>query len=247
MRVKYEKIEMHAAADFHISSFILHTFYMPDPSVPLDPKSERHWPLCEVLLFVAVPSEEKQLLVVAKELGIPVSRVEGAGHGFEDFDFGFVGSNRVRAVRTEMGALSYGGSAARAIYAKTETGATTLVSLGMAFGADRKRQHFGDVLVSTMLLPYDYRTVKTIAGQACADYSSVVPHPAKQSLLGAFWRESWKAEWSGKVHFGALLTGAARIHSALFRDELVKGNDIHGEPIVGGEMEGVGLLATCDP
>ena len=73
-----------------------------------------------------------------------------------------------------------------------------------------------------------------------------MPYSSRISPTDSF-EEARKEEWRGEVHFGALLTGAARIHSALFRDELVRGNDNHGEPIVGGEMEGVGLLATCDP
>ena len=47
-----------------------------------------------------------------------------------------------------------------------------------------------------------------------------------------------------RVHFGALLSGAARIRSRLFRDEVVRGVPSGEDPIIGGEMEGVGLLAA---
>ncbi|MGO8673258.1 MAG: hypothetical protein ACLQVD_18100 [Capsulimonadaceae bacterium] len=46
------------------------------------------------------------------------------------------------------------------------------------------------------------------------------------------------------VSFGAILSGGARIHSAAYRDELVSGAPAGGEPIIGGEMEGVGLLSV---
>jgi adenosylhomocysteine nucleosidase len=41
-----------------------------------------------------------------------------------------------------------------------------------------------------------------------------------------------------------MLSGAARIYSGRFRDELVQGVPGGEDPIVGGEMEGVGLLAA---
>jgi adenosylhomocysteine nucleosidase len=41
-----------------------------------------------------------------------------------------------------------------------------------------------------------------------------------------------------------MLSGAARIQSQRFRDELVRSLPADGDPIVGGEMEGVGLLAA---
>jgi adenosylhomocysteine nucleosidase len=41
-----------------------------------------------------------------------------------------------------------------------------------------------------------------------------------------------------------MLSGAARIHCAKFRDELYYTTPHGNDPIVGGEMEGVGLLAA---
>ena len=84
---------------------------------------------CDVILFVAVATEEKQLKAVAKELGLAFEKCQG-GH-FDYFDLGQVGTFRVLAVRTEMGPFSHDGSAARALLAKAETGATALVSVGM--------------------------------------------------------------------------------------------------------------------
>lgn len=46
------------------------------------------------------------------------------------------------------------------------------------------------------------------------------------------------------IHVGAILSGAARIHSSAFRNELVAGVPGGDDLIVGGEMEGVGLLAA---
>lgn len=203
---------------------------------------------CDVLLFVAAPSEEDQLKKVAKQLGLSFLRRQGAF--FEYFDLGRVGTyQRVMAVRTEIGPFSNDGSTARALLAKSETRATALVSVGMAFGVNRKSQKHGDVLVSKILLTYDDRRV--YGGSWCSgvrtDYTSVRPHFAKPTMINALERLSQTDEWRNNVNFGAMLTGGARIHSSKYRNQLVKALSGHGEQIIGGEMEGAGLLAASHP
>jgi adenosylhomocysteine nucleosidase len=112
-------------------------------------------PTCDILIFTAVPSEEKALRQVAQELGFTYAKLKT--ESFEYRDLGMVGVNRVLAVETEMGPFGFDGAAARAIYAKIATGAQGLVGLGMAFGIDRKTQSIGDVVVSTSILTYDDR------------------------------------------------------------------------------------------
>jgi adenosylhomocysteine nucleosidase len=59
-----------------------------------------------------------------------------------------------------------------------------------------------------------------------------------------FRREQRRGGHAFGVHLGAMLSGAARIHSRVYRNELVFGVPAGQDPIVGGEMEGVGLLAS---
>ena len=205
-------------------------------------------PRCDVLLFVADPSEEDQLKRVAKQLGLSFSPRQGAF--FEYADLGRVGTyQRVMAVRTEIGPFSKDGSTARALLAKSETRATALISVGMAFGVNRRRQKHGDVLVSKILLTYDDRRV--FGGCWCSsvrtDYTFVKPHFAKSALINALERMSQTEAWRDRVNFGAMLTGGARIHSSKYRNQLVKALSGHGEQIIGGEMEGAGLLAASHP
>jgi adenosylhomocysteine nucleosidase len=47
-----------------------------------------------------------------------------------------------------------------------------------------------------------------------------------------------------RVYLGALLSGAARIHCGHYRDALARAIPLGEDLIVGGEMEGVGLLAA---
>jgi len=124
----------------------------------------------------------------------------------------------------------------------------------MAFGIDPRHQQPGDVLVSSTLIPYDNRDIRLaphslfkrlICGDGyVAEYPEANRQPARLSLLELFRREKNRGGHAFGIHFGALLSGAARIHSRRFRNELVERVPAGDDPIVGGEMEGVGLLAA---
>jgi len=200
---------------------------------------------CDVILFVAVTSEEKQLKAVAKGLGLSFEK--RLGRHFVYFDLGQVGTFKVLAVRTEMGPFSHDGSAARALLAKAETGATALVSIGMAFGVDRTTQKLGDILVSQSLLTYDNRRVHSGFWSSNTDYSDVTPFLAKETLLNTLRSLAREAEWKEIVKFGPMLTGGAKIHCGRFRDHLVNALSRENERVIGGEMEGVGLLSASNP
>ncbi|SKA90260.1 adenosylhomocysteine nucleosidase [Prosthecobacter debontii] len=201
---------------------------------------------CDVLLFVATTSEKEKLKEAAKNLGLSFRRLKGAY--FRYYDLGPVGSYpRVLAVQTEMGTFSRGGSAARALMAVAETRATAMISVGMAFGVDRRRQQHGDVLVSRSLLTYDNRKVSSGFWSSQIDYSEAKPFPAKESLLRLFGILAERDEWKSRVKFGPILTGGAKIHCAKYRDHLVKHLSQDADPVIGGEMEGAGFLAASDP
>jgi nucleoside phosphorylase len=115
----------------------------------------------------------------------------------------------------------------------------------MAFGIARGQQKLGDVLVSTSLIPYDKRDVKPSPKEPgyVNDYNAVEVEFARSALVERCLREMERTEYDFAIHVGAMLSGAARIHCARFRDELY-GSAPHGNvPIIGGEMEGV----DCSP
>jgi adenosylhomocysteine nucleosidase len=124
----------------------------------------------------------------------------------------------------------------------------------MAFGIDPRHQQPGDVLVSSSLIPYDNRDVRLaprpllkrlVCGEGyVTEYPDANRQPARPSLINLFLREKSRGGHPFGIHFGALLSGAARIHSRRFRNELVEQVPAGDDPIVGGEMEGVGLLAA---
>lgn len=119
------------------------------------------------------------------------------------------------------------------------------MQVGMAFGISRAEQALGDVLVSAMLCPYDNRVVRPRAEPPgyVNDYSEVRVELPSLVLLDRFQREKRRTKFGFGVHVGAMLSGAARIHCAAYRDELLKTVPRGNEKFVGGEMEGVGLLS----
>jgi adenosylhomocysteine nucleosidase len=217
---------------------------------------------CTLLLFVATPAEEKALEDAARDRRLTFERIRDRELG-EYRWMGVVGKETVIAIRParEQGRLVMGahgrlGSAANAIRFRQATGARGIVQLGMAFGIDPRFQTAGDVLVSSSLIPYDNRTIKAAPPSRLqrllrlepppyiVDYSGANRQPARSSLVELFEREKARRGHPFGVHVGAILSGAARIQSQRFRDELARGIPADGDPMVGGEMEGVGLLAA---
>jgi nucleoside phosphorylase len=213
---------------------------------------------CSLLLFLATPAEEKGLEEAVVARSLPFERIKKRDSPLgEDYHWlGPVGNEaaviamrpaRAGDRRLVMGSIGLLGTAARGIRLKTATGAQGIVQLGMAFGIDPRNQNPGDVLVSTSIIPYDNRDIKPAPGGLVgyvSEYSQANREPARPALVELFRREQTRGGHPFGVYMGALLSGAARIHSSFFRDELVRGVPAGEDPIVGGEMEGVGLLAA---
>jgi adenosylhomocysteine nucleosidase len=210
---------------------------------------------------VATSAEEEALKQAAKGRNLTFEKTKAPGLG-EYHWMGVVGNETVIAVgptreqgRVVMGALGRLGSAAKGIRFREATGAQGIVQLGMAFGIDPRNQRPGDVLVSSYLILYDNRTIRSVPRSWIQrllhlEQKYIVEHPdanrqpARPSLVELFFREKERGGHPFDIHVGAILSGAARIHSGRFRNELVRSVPAGEDPIVGGEMEGVGLLAA---
>ena len=161
---------------------------------------------CDILLFFATSSERDALQDAAKQRGIPFHRKSHPTLG-RFYWMDKIGDNRVNAVRTEMGPLSYGGSASQAIFFKSATEASAIIQLGMAFGIVPERQQPGDVLVSSSIIPYDRRDISTVGERYIVDYSPARRQGAMLSLLRIFQEERDRGGHAYQVHIGALLSG----------------------------------------
>lgn len=209
------------------------------------------------LRFESDPELKKHL----REVGLSESawRIRPAATAVDCGDEDLVGGERVVAIgcsrergNVVMGAHGPRGSAAKAMRYRAVTGAQGVVQIGTAFGVSRQDQTLGDVLVSEHLIPYDLRTVQPAEESCWADNFDETPvYRARESLVARFRRASAvrRPATGFRVRFGAVLSGGARIRSSAFRDRLRA--DVQaahpGSLVVGGEMEGTGLLvATAD-
>jgi adenosylhomocysteine nucleosidase len=200
-----------------------------------------------VLLLVAVRAEWAALHAVCAALGIEIQPMRQDSVG-DLLDLGSVGSQRVFAARTRMGAIRHEGSAYKAILLQRVVQATSIIQTGMAFGVDPRTQRHGDVLVARTLFPYDDRTIHAGAdGAPVIDYSQTQPRRAKPALVELFKQEIRHGDHPFGAHVGMLLSGNARIFCGRFRDDLVRTIPSKQEGIIGGDMEGVGLLAVSPP
>jgi nucleoside phosphorylase len=208
---------------------------------------------CTLLLFLATSAEEEALEQAAKDRGLTFERIKDPKLR-EYYWLGTVGNETVIAKcparergRPVMGSIGRLGSAAEGIRFQEATGAQGIVQIGMAFGIDPQHQKPGDVLVSTSLIPYDNRDIRPDPGDPdryIVEYQEANRQPARSSLVELFRRERKRGAHPFVNYFGAMLSGAARIHSGIYRDELVRSVPAGDDPIIGGEMEGVGLLAA---
>lgn len=201
-------------------------------------------PACHLLIFTAVPTEKKELLTAASDLGMKPAKGKSVIGDY--VDLGTIGRNRVLAVETRMGPFSSSGSAAKALQWLAATEAHAIIGVGMAFGTLPGRQQHGDVLVAASLLPYDYKIVRCGPSEEPeVDYGDVTTYPAHPELQALFGRAAREPNWRDHVHLGAFLSGASRIHCSTYRDALCAAFPDRGV-VVGGDMEGIGLLASSD-
>lgn len=202
-------------------------------------------PQCDLLVLLAISSEKDALQEVAKQRDLTFQRAMSRLGRY--YDLGRIGDDRVIAVRASgMGPFGHRGSADLAIRFQQATGATAIVQLGMAFGVDQEQQKYGDVLVSSSLIPYDNRDYIQQGEDGYQVSYERAQRLAAGPILARFQNEAetQRNDRGYSVHVGAILSGAARIHSESFRRELVKSVPQSDEPIVGGEMEAIGLLGV---
>jgi len=118
-----------------------------------------------------------------------------------------------------------------------------VVMVGIAFGANRKVQKIGDVLVSKLILPYDSQ--KFLKDRI---HYKEAPKEVGFQLLNAFsdtddWKYQVSDEQTSTVFLGSILTGSKLIDNYTYRSQLLK--DFEEYKPIGGEMEAAGIYSVC--
>lgn len=116
---------------------------------------------------------------------------------------------------------------------------------GIAFGKDPIKQNFGDILISDSIISYNPSRVND---DGTITYRGSKPN-TDLTLFNRFSQEKQfhflfqEKENNVNIHFGALLTGETLIDNKTYRDQLFS----QYPEAIGGEMEGTGIYAACEP
>lgn len=189
----------------------------------------------KILLPVANMNEFRSIISIAEEYGFPLHRQVIGNNTFhihigEDFS--------LYIVKCEAGSLGSAASILTLTDAITNINIDTIIFSGIAFGNYTKRnekQNIGDILVSKQLWNYESGKVDDnyiSRGDKCS---------ATPWLLDRFQNSALKWEAS-EIHFGVIASGEKLVNSEEFVMKLM-----NQEPeLIGGEMEGVGLVSVAE-
>ena len=115
-----------------------------------------------------------------------------------------------------------------------------LIAVGIAFGVEEEKHHIGDVLVSTGVLDYESARVEpdgtfTPRGETLATSQELADRVSNLDLRRAEVRDL------PTIHMGTIVSGAKLVDNKEYRDNLAS---LHST-VIGGEMEGSGILTAC--
>ena len=141
----------------------------------------------------------------------------------------------------EMGSMGRNSSAITAVDGIETWAPSVALMVGIAFGADKKKQKIGDVLISERILPYDPKRVgkeETVSRGKEGPASSLLLDRYKSITGWDFNHENGIP----KIITGLILSGETLLDNTPLKKQMIKE---HPEAI-GGEMEGPGIYAACD-
>lgn len=155
---------------------------------------------------------------------------------------GRLGRHDVAYVECAMGSLDRRGSALAVMDAVAKLRLSAIVAVGIAFGVDRRKQRFGDVLVADPIAPYEL--AKVASGATTVRRAPQLR--AGPTLVERFAtrHDDWRLDrYTGpaRVYAGLVLSGEKLVDAQHFRDAL----RADYPTAIGGEMEGTGLYAAA--
>ena len=165
------------------------------------------------------------------------TRQEVSRGGVTYYELGGVGGFRVIHLHSRQGPQEAQRSATQAI---SHWDPELLLAVGIAFGVDEKKQHIGNVLVSTDVLDYEPARVEpdgtfTRRGKP-RETSRELSDRVKNLDLQRRRQPGWPT-----IRMGTIVSGAKLVDNEEYRDTLTALQ----EDVIGGEMEGAGILAAC--
>ncbi len=117
-----------------------------------------------------------------------------------------------------------------------------IVSLGICFGADERKYHLGDVVISKKIYPYFIGSKIQERGYFVTDDNAFIIDSGLSAKIKFINEKNAFSELKSDVYFGNYITGEAVVSQRKAKNEFVKQTK---QPIIAGEMEGYGLFKEC--
>ncbi len=153
---------------------------------------------------------------------------------------GSVKGNSVWHVTSQMGSSGPGGSAFTVYDAISVLDPARIVSTGIAFGVDERKQKIGQVLVAESVIDYDIGRVGTAEDGSLVFTSRSDRPSADANLLSRYRAVSGNAEFG--MATGPMLSGSALVDNLGFRERIKQ----LAPTAIGGEMEGYGVYSAAE-
>lgn len=193
----------------------------------------------DILIFTATNVELQYALGSTLPLEGQTAILKGVS-GSETYFLGRFGAFNAVLTKTRMGTIGAGAATLAAEQALRIWRPRAAFMIGIAFGKDSVKQHIGQVLVASAIIPYEPRRVgsQTVA-RGIAMPSDATIQNRFENALG--WNFTLPNGERCKAEIGQLLSG-----NQLIDDEPMKKNLFAEFPAaIGGEMEGAGFYAAA--
>lgn len=119
---------------------------------------------------------------------------------------------------------------------------TAIISLGICFGANERKNHLGDVIISKKVYPYFIGSKISESDYFVDDDNMFRVDTGLNARVKSVIDENAFRDQDVKVYYGNYITGEAVVSNMKVRDKFVK---ITKQEVHAGEMEGYGVFKEC--
>lgn len=193
----------------------------------------------DVLIFTATSVELQYALGKMIPLEGQAAVIQGVS-GSETYFLGRFGAFNAVLTKTRMGTIGAGAATLAAEQALRIWQPRAAFMIGIAFGKDPAKQHIGEVLLASAIVPYEPRRIgnQTIVRGIAMPSDSTLQNRFENALG---WKFTLPNGDKCKFDIGQLLSG-----NQLIDDEQAKKTLFAEFPVaIGGEMEGAGFYAAA--
>lgn len=194
----------------------------------------------QIVILTATPVELAQVLRLLRPLSRQRSIIKVYESG-ETYFIGRFGAFRTAVLCCTIGAEGAGGSTLATNAAILTWNPTAIIMVGIAFGADRRKQRPADVLVAEQIVPYESQRIsrgKPMFRDAIPPSGSLLRNRFRNAIG---WRFTRPDKTQVAVHTGRILSGDKLVDDPKFKQWLLKSFPT----VIGGEMEGAGVHAAA--